>query len=96
MMEALRTVLLLLLCTGCAPEPQTRVVPAFTLPPPAGVWRCPAWPQEDELSLPTTTEDVIQWHRIQRARDQVAFDACKTDLIRMRDWARALGFGRGR
>lgn len=94
-MELLRTVLLLALCGACAPPRPAPTVPVV-MPPPAGVWRCPAWPVEDELPLPTTAEDVIQWHRVQRARDQMAFDACKNDLVRMRDWAQALGFGRGR
>lgn len=98
-MEALKIALMLLACGACspgkAPDPP-RVVQAITSHPPAGVWTCPGWPAEDELPLPTTAEDVIQWHRVQRARDQIAFDACKNDLVRLRDWARANGFGGGR
>lgn len=95
-MEYLKIALMLLVCSACTPPPTPQHVDPVLLPPPAGVWTCPGWPQEDELALPTTAEDVIQWHRVQRARDQLAFDACKADLLRMRDWARALGFGRGR
>lgn len=95
MMEALKLALMLLACSACTPQPiiqPERII----LPPPASVWACSTWPQEDELLLPAPAEDVIRWHRVQRARDQMAFDSCKGDLILLRQWARGLGFGRGR
>lgn len=94
-MEALKLALMLLACGACAERPvppPERVI----LPPPSSVWACSTWPQEDDLQLPAPAEDVIRWHRIQRERDHMAFDSCKGDLILLREWARSLGFGRGR
>lgn len=92
-MSAMFAAIMFLIC-GCASHSAPPVVEApQRVDPPRGVWSCPRWPADDPLSLPAQPEDVVQWKQVQDARKKLAFDSCKQDIVRWRDWARSQGYG---
>ncbi|HXO70494.1 MAG TPA: hypothetical protein VN838_16140 [Bradyrhizobium sp.] len=94
-MEFLRALLFTLACGACTPaEVIEKPVMAPVDGPPPGAMSCARWPEEDDLSLPAAAEDVIRWHRAQRAKDELAFRDCKNAVALNRTWAQARGYGR--
>lgn len=90
-MSAMLAAIMVLIC-GCAARTMPVAEAPQVLEPPHGVWSCPRWPIEDPLALPAQPEDVIRWKQVEDARKRLAFDACKQDISRWRDWARTQGY----